>query len=272
MKSTTSTGAALEFGKQLNVNLSAGAVIDFTGPARYQEALPLRYGDGFALKHNTYGTYLTALGGRNYDAVGKASFGAGASWLAEVGDELLDWGPGNNKLGVQLTSGAYIRMGNFDYFDNTGGDSDYRMYIYGYVALQVAALVSTPCPPYVRARLYDHKSSSCTRIYKYGASVGDPISKGDIVYIYSYYNSTPTDVYLGSANLTTGSDKEVFLYHARPASATIPSGFVTGDLWVIDDVFPNSYQTKPTSGAGHSSAYFPLAYLANWPSVASRQF
>jgi hypothetical protein len=40
MTSTTSSGAELEFGQQLQVNMSSGAVIDLNGPARYQEAPP----------------------------------------------------------------------------------------------------------------------------------------------------------------------------------------------------------------------------------------
>lgn len=228
---------------------------------------PLRYGDGFVLRHKEYGTYLTILGGKWADVVASPSLGKGSSWLAEFGNSAEDWGPGNNKLGVRLTSGAYLRMGNFDFFGGAA-DHDYRMYMY---PGNGPALASNPNPPFCRAQVYDHKYAMCTRIYKYWATVGDPISKGDIVYFYNYDTDTKTDLYLGSANLAVGLNKEVFLYRSKPSSPLQPPNFLKQDLWIIDDIFPDSYKTQPKSGTWSNICY-PLSALNIWPSVISRQF
>lgn len=234
--------------------------------------IPLRYGDGFVLKHKTHGTYLSITGGRDSSVVAKPSLDVGSSWLAEVGNEMPDWGIGNNKLGITLKSGDYLRMGNFDFFGGQGS-RDFRMYMSGFSRPQPSSIASSPNPPYGRLSVYDHKFGACTRIYKYNSNVGDPIYKGDDVYIYSFYQynyyraEPPTDQYLGSANNATGSNKEVFVYQSRPCGRNLPPNFTTQYLWIIDDVYPDSYKNKPTSGSWSGAIE-----NSNFPPIADRQF
>jgi hypothetical protein len=234
------------------------------------QKVPLRYGDGFVLRHKEHGTYLSLSGGEFSPVIATTELTTASKWLAEVGDEVYSYGlNNNNRLGVPLKSGDYIRMGNFDYFNPTG--RDLRQYMFSF---------SRPQTPFPNGKLiaYCHKFGACTRIYKYGGNVGSPILKGDTVYIYSYYRSNQygiqpeTDQYLGS-----GINKEVFVYQSRPLSSNIPQNFSTQYLWIVEDIYPNSQESLPASGnwslSGVGGTGVENINSPNiWPSVSSRQF
>lgn len=258
-----------------NSDLTAGIPSGLSNINFFQKpTIPLRYGDGFVLKHKEHGTYLSLSGGEFSPVIATTELKNASKWLAEVGNEVYSYGLNNYKLGTPLVSGDYIRMGNFDYFNPTG--RDLRQYMFSF---------SRPQTPFPNGRLiaYCHKFGACTRIYKFGGSVGSPILRGDPVYIYSYYRSNQygiqpeTDQYLGSANNSVGINKEVFVYQSRPLSSNIPPNFSTQYLWVIEDIYPNAQESLPASGnwslSGVGGTGVENINSPNmWPSVSSRQF
>jgi hypothetical protein len=257
MKSTTSTGAALEFGKQLNVNLSAGAVIDFTGPARYQEApppTPLLYGDGIALKHKTYGFYASTVGSASYSpCFGTTTLSNATKFVimpyrVQTNNQIFVWGDG---LGGSLLN-QNIKSGDIIVFsDYTGSYAGFEKN-----SSQSTPTVSSPSPPYYAV---NSTSDGASRIFKYGGSVGDSIYTGDdiyVVHLWGWSNGDKSPAFLGSSNLSWTTNKEMFWYYL---SSGFPPSFATNYLWNFDQ-----YQSAAYLGISNYSTNHLFSNNSGW--------
>ena len=307
-------GAEVEFGSALLVQLAPSAILDIDGALKYTETVypptitppatgvPVNYGDAIMLQHANYHTYLkTTTDWYTKAMTTLPTSDLGKFFVVTTEAEYRFASP--EILGQPVRSGDWVSFESLGFQNHGLTDGAPTQEYFPYYLLSdfsANADVSTPRPPYCETYpegclvLWGNVQVQASRIYKYGAAVGDPIYQGDSVYLvnWQYSSNTPAvgsipiaSSWLGSANLDFQDGKEVFAYLYSNLNAT-PPNFTRDFIWKVVNVAPAAYQSAiSTEGLyvakTHTSAYntndtnciaYKAAYEAALPAASSYQF
>ena len=218
-------------------------------------ALPLRYGDAIILQHKTYGFYLQpALPVPPVGQIGWSLYGVTTKPTTNnLGYFFVEPLDANNRFGSAgvagsaVTSGSNFRLesvygqnirasnesfGLFFNIDTGGNVLPVTGYPYQAAMMQGGA---NSFGFMVHSNGTENWPGGGCKIYKLGAHVGEPIYKGDPVYIVTFngWYSGAAPIWLGSANVSYNGGFEIF---ALPTTTTPPPNFQTKYIWTISDI------------------------------------
>lgn len=298
IKTTSNSYAKFETSALVSIQIDTAKLI-LDGIWQHAEGTMLRYGDSTSFKHSNYGFYMQYPSGGFND--GGHIYGVttldntNTKWYIQPGEEPSRFG---SKIGQPVRSGDFVKIEIKSVDTGAWGNQIFFLCVYfnPYLgALRTPSSGSTP--QYIRmsfSRGYfaDNVVEGTNnynyvpqlfRIYKVGATIGDPILLNDSIYLVTYpiydtyWTTSPFNVnkkyyYVGSSNVDYSVGyKEVFGYQVTNNSQ--PGNLASQLTWLITDVQANDYLNASSFTQFFTPTDINLTgTIAQWPSASLTQF